>query len=60
LGYPARRASRVITLPGRSLLSFLESLPSVVNQLKEPGTKDMKFEDAVAAAEKATVLVLVY
>jgi hypothetical protein len=32
----------------------------VAAKLKEPGTKDCKFEDAVKSAEKAAVLVLVY
>jgi len=42
------------------LLSFLESIPAVVNQLQEPGSHEAKFEDMVATVEKATVLVLVY
>jgi S1-C subfamily serine protease len=42
------------------LLSFLESVPEVAAKLKEPGTKDSKFEDVVKSAEKAAVLVLVY
>ncbi|MBI3413892.1 MAG: SEL1-like repeat protein [Verrucomicrobia bacterium] len=42
------------------LLSFLESLPAVSSKLKEPGRTDLKFEDAVKAAEQAAVLVLVY
>jgi S1-C subfamily serine protease len=42
------------------LLSFLESVPEVSAKLKEPNTKEMKFEDVVKAAEQAAVLVLVY
>ena len=42
------------------LLSFLESVPAVAAQLKEPNTKDRKFEDVVKSAEQAAVLVLVY
>jgi len=42
------------------LLSFLESVPEVAAKLKEPNTKDQKFEDVVKPAEKAAVLVLVY
>ncbi len=42
------------------LLSFLESVPEVAAKLKEPSTKDCKFEDVVESAEKAAVLVLVY
>jgi len=42
------------------LLSFLESVPDVASKLKEPNTKDAKFEDVVKAAQDAAVLVLVY
>ena len=42
------------------LLSFLESVPEVAAKLKEPNTKEQKFEDAVKSAEQAAVLVLVY
>ena len=42
------------------LLSFLESVPEVAAKLKEPNTKEQKFEDVVKAAEQAAVLVLVY
>ncbi len=42
------------------LLSFLESVPEVFAKLKEPNTKDRKFEDVVKDAEQAAVLVLVY
>jgi S1-C subfamily serine protease len=42
------------------LLSFLESVPEVSAKLKEPNTKDMKFDDVVDQAKEAAVLVLVY
>ena len=42
------------------LLSFLESVPDVSAKLKEPSTKEKKFEDLVKDAEQAAVLVLVY
>jgi len=42
------------------LLSFLEAVPDVSARLKEPSTKDRKFEDVVKSAEQAAVLVLVY
>jgi S1-C subfamily serine protease len=42
------------------LLGFLESVPEVSAKLKEPNTKDRKFEDVVKSAEQAAVLVLVY
>src|SRR5690349_10627293 len=42
------------------LLSFLESVPEVSAKLKEPISKDQKFEDVVKSAEQAAVLVLVY
>jgi hypothetical protein len=42
------------------LLSFLESVPEVSAKLKEPNTKELKFEDVVRSAEQAAVLVLVY
>jgi S1-C subfamily serine protease len=42
------------------LLSFLESVPEVSAKLKEPNTKEMKFEDVVKSAEQAAVLVLTY
>ncbi len=42
------------------LLSFLEAVPEVAAKLKEPNTKDRKFEDVVKSAEQAAVLVLVY
>jgi hypothetical protein len=41
-------------------LSFLESVPEVSDKLKEPNTKDEKFEDVVKSAQDAAVLVLVY
>jgi S1-C subfamily serine protease len=42
------------------LLGFLESVPEVSAKLKEPNTKERKFEDVVKSAERAAVLVLVY
>jgi S1-C subfamily serine protease len=42
------------------LLSFLESVPSVANKLKEPNAKDEKFENVVKEAQAAAMLVLVY
>ena len=42
------------------LLGFLESVPEVSAKLKEPLTKDRKFENVVKSAEQAAVLVLVY
>jgi S1-C subfamily serine protease len=42
------------------LLGFLESVPEVSAKLKEPDTKERKFEDVVKSAEQAAVLVLVY
>jgi hypothetical protein len=42
------------------LLGFLESVPDVAARLKEPGTKECKFEEVVRPAEEAAVLVLVY
>jgi hypothetical protein len=42
------------------LLSFLESVPEVAAKLKEPNTKDRKFEDVVQSTKQAAVLVLVY
>ena len=42
------------------LLSFLESVPAVAEKLKEPNTKDRKFEDVVKDVERAAALVLVY
>jgi len=42
------------------LLSFLESVPDVAAKLKDPNTRDRKFEDVVKSVEQATVLVLVY
>ena len=42
------------------LLSFLEAIPAVAEKLKEPNTKDRKFEDVVKDVERAAVLVLVY
>jgi len=42
------------------LLSFLESVPEVAARLKEPESKERKFEEVVKSAEQAAVLVLVY
>ena len=42
------------------LLGFLESVPEVFAKLKEPETKERKFEEVVKAAEQAAALVLVY
>ena len=42
------------------LLSFLEAVPAVAEKLKEPNTKDRKFEDVVKDVDRAAVLVLVY
>ncbi len=48
------------TVKSSYLLSFLESVPEVAAKLKEPSTKEKKFEDVVKEAEQAAVLVLVY
>jgi hypothetical protein len=40
-------------------LPFLESVPEVAARLKEPNTKDRKFEAVVKSAEQAAVLVLI-
>ena len=42
------------------LLSFLESVPEISAKLKEPNTKERKFDDVVSDTEKAAVLVVVY
>ncbi len=42
------------------LLSFLESIPAAASQLREPSTKDRKFEDVVRDVQQSVVLVLVY
>ncbi len=42
------------------LLSFLESVPEVSAKLKEPNTKERKFDDVVSDAEKGAVLLVVY
>ena len=49
-----------IKSPDASGLSFLESVPEVSAKLKEPNTKERKFEEVVKDAEQAAVLVLVY
>ena len=42
------------------LLGFLESVPEIAAKLKEPNAKNMKFDEVVAKAKKASVLVLAY
>ncbi len=47
------------------LLSFLESVPELLAEghhakLKEPNTKERKFDDVVKSAEQGAVLVVVY
>jgi len=42
------------------LLSFLESVTEVSAKLKEPETKERKFEEVAKTAQQAAVLVLVY
>jgi hypothetical protein len=42
------------------LLGFLESVPEVSEKLKEPETKERKFDELVKSAEQTAVLVLVY
>ncbi len=42
------------------LLGFPKSVPEVSAKLKEPETKERKFEEVVKSAEQAAVLVLVY
>ena len=42
------------------LLSFLEFVPDVAKKLKDPNTKDEKFEEVVKSVQDAAVLVLVY
>jgi hypothetical protein len=42
------------------LLSFLESVPGLSARLPEPRPAPRPFEEVVADAEQATVLVLVY
>src|SRR6266568_1498830 len=42
------------------LLSFLESLPEMTAKLKEPHSRERKFEDVVKEAQEAAALVLVY
>ena len=41
-------------------LPFLDSVPEISAKLKEPNTKERKFDDVVNDAEKAAVLVVVY
>jgi hypothetical protein len=54
----ARRCSPVV--PQQLPPGFLESVPEVSAKLKDPETKEQKFEDVVKSAEQAAVLVLVY
>ena len=42
------------------LLSFLESVPEVTAQLKQPNTENAKLEDVVEQVKKAAALVVVY
>jgi TPR repeat protein len=42
------------------LLNFLESLPEVTAKLKEPETKERKFEDVVESTKQTAVLLVVY
>jgi S1-C subfamily serine protease len=42
------------------LLGLLEAVPEIAAKLKEPGTKEITFEDVVKSTEKAAVLLLVY
>ncbi len=44
----------------KASLPSLESVPEVSAKLKDPNTKDRKFEEVVKDAEQAAVLVLVY
>jgi len=38
--------------------SFLESVPDVAVKLREPNTKNQKFEDVVKSTEQAAAVVL--
>lgn len=40
-------------------LGFLESVPEVTAKLKEPNTRERKFDNVVKSAEQAAVLALV-
>src|SRR5205807_10505110 len=74
VGIVAARLSELASLPTSGVLSqnvnyavkssfllgFLESVPEVSAKLKEPNTKEMKFDDLVEQAKEAAVLVLVY
>jgi S1-C subfamily serine protease len=42
------------------LLGFLESAPAAMTKLRKPFAADRKFEDVVASARDAAVLVLIY
>ena len=48
------------TVKSSFLVGFLESVPEVSAKLKEPETKERKFDELVKSAEQAAVLVLVY
>jgi hypothetical protein len=60
--FPSRFRTDPFPFPFQSsyLLNSLESVPEVSAKLKEPNTKERKFEDMVKDAEQAAVLVLVY
>jgi hypothetical protein len=42
------------------VLGFLESVPDISAKLKEPNTKEERFEDVVKSAQQAAVMILVY
>ena len=50
-------AGRAVAMADSLLLSFLESVPEVAARLREPESKERKFEDVVRSAEQAAVLV---
>ena len=51
----------MVELRSNAAPPLLESVPEVSAKLKEPETKERKFEDVVKSAEQAAaVLVLVY
>ena len=52
--------SEVVWDAVESVPTFLESVPEVSAKLKEPETKERKFEVVVKSAEQAAVPVLVY
>ena len=53
-------AAGIFGLRSNAALPFLESVSEVSAKLKEPETKERKFEEVVKSAEQAAVLVLVY